>query len=124
MPVLPLFVYGTLRRGHDNEFARLLHGASEFVCGGRVRGKLYQIAHYPGWVEVPDSSDSWVTGELWSPRNAEQLLQRLDEYEGTEYQRVARTIETPGGPVECWVYLYVAPVTGKSLVTSGDWTAR
>ena len=115
--MLPLFVYGTLRRGHQNEFARLLHGASDFVSMGRVRGKLYRIAHYPGCVE--DDGDGWVTGEIWRPRS--ELLQRLDEYEGAEYQRVSRMIEMAEGPVECWVYLYVASIEGKPVIESGDW---
>jgi gamma-glutamylcyclotransferase (GGCT)/AIG2-like uncharacterized protein YtfP len=122
---LPLFVYGTLRRGHDNEYARLLAEASDFVCTGRVRGTLYRIAHYPGCVE-DGLPDRWVAGEIWRPdsdETADRLLKSLDAYEGREYTRASRIVETAGGPVECWIYLYTDPVAGKTEIESGDWLA-
>ena len=122
---LPLFVYGTLRRGHGNEFARLLHGASDFVSVGRVRGKLYRIAHYPGLVEASGAdSDSWVAGEIWRPReDPDGLLKRLDDYEGEPYGRVQRPVETAAGRVDCWIYLYLESVAEKAEIISGDWLA-
>ena len=116
----PLFVYGTLRSGSGNDFARLLETASDFVSVGRVRGSLYRIAHYPGWVE---DSDAWVHGEIRQPRDSGSLMRELDEYEGADYRRVVRVIETETGPHRCWVYLYVRSVEGKSRVCSGDWFA-
>ena len=104
----PLFVYGTLRRGSEKAFARLLHETSDYVAAGRLRGSLYQIgAAYPGWVE--DSSD-WVVGDIFQPRDAGSLLRELDEYEGAEYARVKREVETPDGG---------ARVLGVSLCGAG-----
>ena len=114
----PLFVYGTLRSGSEHAFARLLRETSDLVCTGRLRGSLYRIAGYPGWVE--DSQD-FVTGEVFQPRDAGSLMMELDEYEGSEYQRVRRMVETASGERECWVYLYVEPVDDKSRLISGDW---
>lgn len=114
----PLFVYGTLRRGSGNAFARLLQDTSDFVATGRVRGSLYRIAEYPAWVE---DSDGWVTGEIWQPRDAGSLLRELDEYEGAEYRREIRNVETEAGARECWVYLYVRSTEGKIRLFSGDW---
>ncbi len=113
----PLFVYGTLRGGSDNEYARLLQAESEFVTTGRLRGALYRIAHYPGWVE---NSEGWVVGEIWRPRST-AVIEILDAYEGAEYQRVTREVETVDGPVRCWVYLFVASIAGKPVIPSGDW---
>lgn len=117
---LPLFVYGTLRSGSDNEFARLLYSASEFVTTGRLLGSLYRIAHYPGWVE---DSDGWVVGEVWNLREPASLIEELDRYEGAEYSRVVRVVHTPEGPIDCSVYLYVASIQGKPSIISGDWFA-
>ncbi len=114
----PLFVYGTLRKGSGDEFASLLESASDFVATGCVRGSLYRIAHYPGWVE---DSDGWVQGEIRQPRDSGSLLHELDEYEGPDYRRVLRVMETDGGPLQCWVYLYSRSIEGKSRVVSGDW---
>ena len=114
----PLFVYGTLRSGYGNAFARLLHDTSDFVSTGRLRGSLYRIGHYAGWVE---DSDGWVTGEIWQPRDSGSVLGELDEYEGAEYRRLIRTVEASEGPRQCWVYLYVSPLDGKPRLLSGDW---
>jgi gamma-glutamylcyclotransferase (GGCT)/AIG2-like uncharacterized protein YtfP len=116
----PLFVYGTLRSESDHEYARLLRGVSEFVSAGRLRGSLYRVAHYPGWVEDGDP-DGWVHGEIWRPRHAATLLPKLDFYEGPEYRRVIRAIDTSAGPVDSWVYLYAASIEGKERIISGDW---
>jgi gamma-glutamylcyclotransferase (GGCT)/AIG2-like uncharacterized protein YtfP len=119
----PLFVYGTLKSGSNHEFAVRLRQASEFISAGRVQGSLYRIAHYPGWVE--DSSGGWVTGEIWRPHEPDALLAMLDEYEGREYTRVIRHIDTAGsagdGSLECWVYLYSASIEGKEQIISGNW---
>jgi gamma-glutamylcyclotransferase (GGCT)/AIG2-like uncharacterized protein YtfP len=128
----PLFVYGTLRSGSESEFARRLHDSSEFVSTGRVRGCLYRIATYPGCVEEEcvensdgsNDSNTWVTGEIWRPRENRTLLETLDRYEGPEYRRVVRTVETPEAPVDCWVYLYIASIDGKQRIISGDWLAE
>ena len=114
----PLFVYGTLRRASSNDFARLLHETSTFVSAGRLRGSLYRISHYPAWLE---DSDGWVVGEIWQPRDAGSLLRELDDYEGPDYQRLIRTVATGSGPRECWVYLYLSSIHGKSRLFSGDW---
>ena len=115
----PLFVYGTLRSGSDHAFARLLRETSEYVCTGRLRGSLYRVASYPGWVE--DSSSGWIIGEIYQPRDSGSLLRELDEYEGSDYERVKRVVETEAGPRECWVYRFIGPVDGAAPVPSGDW---
>jgi len=43
-----LFVYGTLRRGSNNQFARLLAERAHFVGPARVSGRLYDFGSYPG----------------------------------------------------------------------------
>ena len=115
----PLFVYGTLRNRSEHAFARLLRETSDFVCAGRLRGSLYRIAAYPGWVE--DSASDFITGDIFQPRDAGSLLRELDEYEGPKYERVRRFVDTDAGPRECWVYLYVCPVEGAVRIISGDW---
>jgi gamma-glutamylcyclotransferase (GGCT)/AIG2-like uncharacterized protein YtfP len=123
----PLFVYGTLRGGSDNDFARRLQAECEFIATGRLRGSLYRIAHYPGCVEESESAngaDAWVTGEIWRPRESQALLEALDNYEGEEYRRVLRSVETAEGPAVCWVYLYAASIEGKQRIISGDWLAE
>src|SRR5713226_7977498 len=81
-----LFVYGTLRRGAQNEFARLLREQADLIGAGRVRGTLYDLDDYPGLV-VPANTQRWVRGEVYRMKDR-KLLAALDEYEGDEFERV------------------------------------
>jgi gamma-glutamylcyclotransferase (GGCT)/AIG2-like uncharacterized protein YtfP len=109
-----LFVYGTLRRGSNNKFARLLAKQGHFVSEARVPGRLYDLGRYPGAV-ASDQPDQWIHGEVFSVDNA--LLTALDEYEGAEFERaMAPTIG-------CWIYWYVGSAPGR-LIASGDWSQR
>jgi gamma-glutamylcyclotransferase (GGCT)/AIG2-like uncharacterized protein YtfP len=88
-----LFVYGTLRRGSKNKFARMVADRAQFVGAARVPGRF---------------------------ENA-QLLPSLDDYEGSEFERALASAEMEDGrAIECWIYWYVGPATGR-LIASGDW---
>jgi gamma-glutamylcyclotransferase (GGCT)/AIG2-like uncharacterized protein YtfP len=91
-----LFVYGTLRRSETA--AHLMRGA-EFVCDGRVRGHVIRTeAGYRGLT----AGDDWVEGELF--RVTEELLARLDEYEGPGYERRQSEIHAGDKQLTAWVY--------------------
>jgi gamma-glutamylcyclotransferase (GGCT)/AIG2-like uncharacterized protein YtfP len=117
-----LFVYGTLRRGSNNKFARLLSERGTFVMDARVPGRLYDFGAYPGAVPS-DRPDHWIHGEIHRLEDP-SLLASLDEYEGLEYARamVSATLED-GQIIDCWAYWYVGGSKG-SLIESGDWLQR
>ncbi len=96
MPDL-LFVYGTLRSGFENNYARLLRAGSDFVGPAEVRGSLRAVGEYTAF--APDG-DGVVQGELYRMREPAKLLSALDEYEGDEYERVE--IQVNGEPA--WIY--------------------
>jgi len=77
-----LFVYGTLRRGSENQFARLLAEQGHFMGLARVPGRLYDLGLYPGAI-ASNQPDQWIQGEIFSVDSA--LLTALDEYEGPEF---------------------------------------
>jgi gamma-glutamylcyclotransferase (GGCT)/AIG2-like uncharacterized protein YtfP len=110
-----LFVYGTLRHGSNNKFARLLSELGTFVMDARVPGRLYDFGAYPGAVPS-DQPDHWVHGEIHRLEDP-SLLRSLDEYEGQEYERamVSTTVS-----LDCWIYWYVGNEAGR-LIESGDW---
>jgi gamma-glutamylcyclotransferase (GGCT)/AIG2-like uncharacterized protein YtfP len=118
-----LFVYGTLRRGSKNKFARMVADRAHFVGAARVPGRLYDFGQYPGAVRSDQSSDQpdqWLLGEVWRFEDA-QLLPSLDDYEGSEFERALASAEMEDGrAIECWIYWYVGPATGR-LIASGDW---
>ena len=99
-----LFVYGTLRKGSPNPFARLLEANARFLGNGRMRGRLYQFANYPGAART-DEPDRWVAGELYELTDP-GILTTLDGYEGQEFERVVVTVHLEAEEaVEAWVYL-------------------
>ena len=117
-----LFVYGTLRRGYDNPYASLLASTSEWVGQGKVQGKLYRIAHYPGLV-ASDHPGDWVVGDIFRV-NSLQTLDALDRYEAEEFERVERPVIFPDGQAHsCMLYLFTANIDGFPQILSGDFCA-
>ena len=113
-----LFVYGTLRRGCDNEFARLLAERGRFVGTANAPARLYDFGPYPGARPANGS----VAGEIFQVDEA--LLAALDDYEGSEFERAIVSAQMDDGrALDCWIYWYVGPAEGR-LIASGDWLKR
>lgn len=93
-----LFVYGTLRKGVENEFARYLASVAQRLGDGRVCGRLCHLGSYPGMKLSGDESDQ-VVGDLYELIDAESVLPVLDEYErcGEEYERRVIPVHLPDG---------------------------
>ena len=99
-----LFVYGTLRRAYKNIYAQLFHANARFLGKARMRGRLHQFASYTGAV-VSEQPEEWVAGELFQLQDP-SVLQTLDEYEGSEFERVLVKVSLDDRrEVESWVYL-------------------
>ena len=112
-----VFVYGTLRRGGSNDFRM---AQARFVAKGTVRGRLYRIDWYPGF--VADESGDEVVGEVYET-DAETLA-ALDEFEGSEYRRVKIVVEGSregGSKVEAWVWEWLGQTSESQRIVGGDW---
>jgi gamma-glutamylcyclotransferase (GGCT)/AIG2-like uncharacterized protein YtfP len=114
-----LFVYGTLRRGSDNKFARMLADRARFVGTARVQGQLFDLGQYPGARRAEQTSET-ILGEIFYLEDPGAILAALDEYEGAEFERAVVTTE---GKVDCWIYWYVGSEPGHPI-PSGDWFQR
>lgn len=108
-----LFVYGTLRSGHENPYARLLRAEADLVCRATVPGSIYRVKHYPAWQPEPAGE---VHGEVFRLRNPDMTLRVLDEYEGEEFERVIVS--------GYWLYRYLPDPPANSRIPSGDFPAR
>ena len=116
-----LFVYGTLRRGSQNKFARLLHSQAQFVGNGRVPGRLYRLAAYPGALSS-NTEGEWIRGEVYAMEDPRWILPALDDYEGPKFERVKLEAELDSGVrVSAWVYLYRGAPPAAARIPSGDW---
>ncbi len=101
-----LFVYGTLKSNFDNDFAKYLRGKATYMGQGKVFGRMYLLGWYPGIILDKDGYE--IIGEVYHlSLQAEEVLAKLDDYEGVElgdYRRVLRTIFVNDLPIKCWVY--------------------
>ena len=116
-----IFVYGTLRSGSQNKFARVLHDRSDFLGGARVQGTLYDLGDHPGL--IASQTQGWVRGEVYRLKDT-QLLTTLDAYEGGDFERTTVDALLDSGAAErCWVYLFRGDVSGRPQISSGDYLA-
>jgi gamma-glutamylcyclotransferase (GGCT)/AIG2-like uncharacterized protein YtfP len=123
-----LFVYGTLRKDSRNSMHHLLAHGATFVGHARMRGHLFDLGEYPGFVPS-DTELAWVHGEVYALASA-AMLARLDAYEGCgaedpgphEFERLGRAaLMESGASAQVWVYVYTGPVRGKPVIVSGDY---
>jgi gamma-glutamylcyclotransferase (GGCT)/AIG2-like uncharacterized protein YtfP len=104
---LPLFLYGTLRKGESGE--DVLAPDVLRRAPARARGRLLDLnAPYPGAVFGAD--EGWIDGELvWlAPSRFLAALDRADEYENVPFlfRRIALPVESEGQSVEAWAFTY------------------
>ena len=76
-----LFVYGTLMNNIQSNIAGYLHQNSDFVGEGSLQGRLYDLGNYPGAI-YDMQADSRVYGHMFRIFDPENMLKRLDFYEG------------------------------------------
>lgn len=101
-----LFVYGTLAPGRLNE--HILGNVPGTWEEGSVRGHLLQQGWgadrgYPGI--VVDPSAARVQGFMLTSDALTSEWERLDDFEGSEYERVVAQVElVVGGVVAAFIY--------------------
>ena len=115
-----LFVYGTLRRGSPNRFARLLAAQARYAGAGRMLGRLYDLGNHPGAVPSKVQGE-WVRGEVFLLKRPPATLAALDRYEGSEYERKMVRVQLASEThIEAAAYfLKREPTSGR--IRSGEW---
>jgi gamma-glutamylcyclotransferase (GGCT)/AIG2-like uncharacterized protein YtfP len=119
-----LFVYGTLRSRAPMH--GLLAGDVQALGPARIRARLLDLGAFPGLVAA-SRPDEWVQGELYAIEAAlaEELLERLDRYEGDSFERAEDTVlDASGAEVRALVYRYLGDTREGRAVASGDWLAH
>jgi gamma-glutamylcyclotransferase (GGCT)/AIG2-like uncharacterized protein YtfP len=108
-----IFVYGTLRSEFDTPYAAALRTGSQLVGKAWVMGSIYEIGGYPGYRPEPEG---WVHGEVYTLSNPVEILGMLDEYEGSQYERVL----VDCGGEQVWIYRYREQPDESTRIVSGD----
>src|SRR5687767_8797421 len=107
--LLPIFVYGTLKRGEEREGKWPKRPTR--VTMATTLGKLYDLGPYPALAQ----GDDVVAGELWhlAPLDVEQALKTLDAVEGVlpegtglYERRVVRCRNEAGQMMNAYAYFY------------------
>jgi gamma-glutamylcyclotransferase (GGCT)/AIG2-like uncharacterized protein YtfP len=122
-----LFAYGTLRPGQAP--AEIAPVADKLlpVSEGTIRGSLYDLGHYPGAVLEPSTAHE-IHGTVFLLPEAPAVLATLDAYEeynpndpaGSQFLRELNKVALPSGAtLDCWIYVYNAPVDPSRIVPSG-----
>ena len=109
---LPLFVFGTLRRGEENH--HYLEGAYDRVLAATLHGYRRAIAAHGYPAVVPALNES-VAGELYdlARDRYQETLAHCDQLEdippgqliGPYYQRAPVEVETTEGIFKAWAYV-------------------
>lgn len=124
-----IFVYGTLRKDSRNSMFHLLARHAQFLGHARIRGRLYDLGEYPG-VLLAANQNRWVHGEVYCLNSADEVLTRLDEYEGCgpedpkphEIERVmGDALLDDGRTTRVWIYVYRGTLEGRQEIPSGDY---
>lgn len=113
----PVFVYGTLKRGHANH--GLLKDAT-FLKEGEVNGSIYDLnGGIPGLVRANEETKERVHGEVFMV-NDEQLA-RLDRLEGHPglYKREQVPVYSPGRVEMAETYVWPHGVHPQNRIQSG-----
>lgn len=117
-----VFVYGTLRRGDDNDITKL-NPAPRWVGEGVVAGTMYHFGRYPG---VILGGEGRVTGEVYEiTPQLERVLDEIEELypqQTNEYFKRDIQVNVDGRLLDCIVYeINPGLLAGKPVIVSGDW---
>lgn len=117
-----VFVYGTLRRGDDNDINKL-SPAPRHVGNGWAAGTMYHFGRYPG---VILGGSGQVYGEVYAvTAELERILDEIEELypqQTNEYFKRDIAVVVEGRVVPCFVYeINRDYVEGKPRIEGGDW---
>lgn len=131
-----VFVYGTLRRGDDNDITRFTP-APTWVGPASIAGRMYHLGAYPGVVLAAGASGGaqgqsvgQVVGEVYAiSASVERQLDALEEVypqekgsQSGEYFKREIDVDVHGQRLRCIVYEINADrIKGCRVILSGDW---
>jgi gamma-glutamylcyclotransferase (GGCT)/AIG2-like uncharacterized protein YtfP len=115
-----LFVYGTLKSGFQNRYARRLRREAKLLGPAHMPGRLYRIHWYPGMRKPRDPKDL-VTGELYRLRQPAKTLEVLDRWEESYDRELHRATLETGQTFRAWVYVHRRRLSEDRYLPSGEW---
>ncbi|WP_096434966.1 gamma-glutamylcyclotransferase family protein [Alteribacter populi] len=121
MPINLLFVYGSLRKGGENE--SFLSNGILFKEQAWTEGTLYDTGC--GYPALHDNGVNWVYGELYQVAPGEwDQLHHLERYDGTDndlFVPKRKKVYTDNGETEAMVYVAGSQALLKTEIIEKDW---
>jgi len=122
-----IFVYGTLLSSFKIEQFQQIEEHLQFISKATIKGALYDLGNYPGYVEVPEGE---VQGELYLVSEIDKVFEILDVYEGLhndepEYIRKKIAVRLPEGEeIDSWIYIFQQQLRPEhKRIIDGDYIA-
>jgi gamma-glutamylcyclotransferase (GGCT)/AIG2-like uncharacterized protein YtfP len=122
-----VFFYGTLMSGFRRPGRARLDPKLQAEGRGSISAALFDLGIYPAAIPA---NDARVWGEVHRMRDADGVLNALDEIEGYRPnepdQSLYVRVETPvtfedGHTATAWAYFYNAPLGRAQRIESGDY---
>jgi len=113
-PSALIFVYGSLTRGNNNKFAKLLYRCGEYIGVAHIKHvNPFTIADYPAAKQHKKAAGR-IVGQLYRLKYPHLTLPRLDKYEEVgqsfptknDYKRTEQLVYTSNTAQYAWVYTY------------------
>ncbi|HUX66289.1 MAG TPA: gamma-glutamylcyclotransferase family protein [Terriglobales bacterium] len=128
-----IFFYGTLLPGQAPPEIRPALEELRPLGAAVLRGaRLFDLGDFPGAIAEPSGPD--LRGQIFRlPPQPEELLRRLDEYEGYDPARAAQSlfvrhahrVSLPRGrSVNAWVYFYNRSPSAAGVLAKGSYRSR
>lgn len=122
-----LFVYGTLKKGFQNQFAVELSAHAIFEGTGNFPGELYLCGWFPAAISLPESPFR-VHGEIYKLKDLKRILALLDDYEeitgnptSSLYVREIIQVQNhENRQVSCYVYIYNQSISNLPRIYEGN----
>ncbi len=128
-PVQNLFVYGTLRKGFDNETFSYIDPYVSLLGKASVKGDCFLFNELPALVQKEmKQTISGILYRINDPEAVSWVLMQLDDLKGMRpdnseiplYKRTLTKIFFNGEELDAWIYLFNADVAGLPMLASDD----
>jgi gamma-glutamylcyclotransferase (GGCT)/AIG2-like uncharacterized protein YtfP len=128
-----LFIYGSLRLGFRNPAFEYISKYFNRYGEGKIKGKFFFNGNVP--VAVPCNEEKYITGEVYTLKNPEDLnwvIIQLDDYEGVNvepgetplYKRELVNVIMENETITPWVYWYNRSVENMQELDAAELSAH
>ena len=115
--MIPMFIYGSLRKGQFNYWRLMLQHYAEIQGRATINAKMFSLGEFPA---IKLDKESKVVGELmYIHEGITKLIDAMELDAG--YDKVAVIVDNEGEKVVAFTYVMNYVPRWAETVKSGDW---